>query len=255
MSKEIRLRGKTFARSQWPLVCVPLVARSSANVLQEAAILVEKQPDLIEWRIDFLDELDNFEVVLALLNHLRSVIGEIPLLLTRRSEQEGGETISLNEESVLDLYLQLLNTQQIDAIDYEIALPETNWAVLVDACKRNKVLLIGSYHNFDETPEQQTILDKLLLAEHLGADIAKAAVMPTSRADVLCLMAVTDIADKQLSIPVITMSMAELGLTTRLMGSVFGSCLTFAVGGKVSAPGQLPIEDVRAVTSVLQKYQ
>lgn len=255
MSKEIRLRGKSYRRNQWPLVCVPLVAKSSDAVLEEAALLVGKKPDVIEWRIDFLEGLEDTSEVVQLLGKLRVVIGDIPLLLTRRSVNEGGELIALDEAAVLDLYLHLLSTFQIDAIDYEIALPEANWSTLAEACKRSNVLLIGSYHDFDETPEQHIILNKLLLAERLGADIAKVAVMPESRADVLRLMTVTETADNQLSIPVITMSMAELGLSTRLMGSVFGSCLTFAVGGKVSAPGQLPIEDVRAVTSVIQKHQ
>lgn len=255
MSKEIRLRGKSYPRSQWPLVCAPLVAQTPTELLKEADALVKKQPDLVEWRIDFLSELGDFDAMTLLLQQLRSIIGDIPLLLTRRSEREGGEAILLDEAAVLALYLQLLDTQLVDAVDYEVALPEANWAILADACKRNNALLIGSYHNFDETPDQQIILDKLLLAQRLGADIAKTAVMPVSQADVLRLMTATDLADKQLSIPVITMSMAELGLSTRLIGSQFGSCVTFAVAGKISAPGQLPIEDVRAVTSVLKKHQ
>jgi 3-dehydroquinate dehydratase-1 len=52
---------------------------------------------------------------------------------------------------------------------------------------------------------------------------------------------------------VVSMSMAGLGALTRVCGGTFGSALTFAVGGAPSAPGQLPIEDVRAGLALLRR--
>lgn len=255
MVKQVKLRGKTFYREQWPLICTPLVAADIESLVSQAKSLINTNPDIIEWRIDFFAELSQTDKVVAALKQIRQTIGEVPLLVTRRSINEGGEPIELDEAAVLELYLRLLETRAVDAIDYEIALSESYWQTLVSACQEAKVLLIGSYHNFDRTPRADDILGKLQQAEALGANIAKAALMPASLADVLTVLAVTDKADQLLSIPVITMSMAELGLSTRLMGSVFGSCLTFAVGAEVSAPGQVPVDDVKAVVSVIQKYQ
>ena len=52
--------------------------------------------------------------------------------------------------------------------------------------------------------------------------------------------------------PVVTMSMGGLGAVSRVSGAVFGSALTFATaGGAPSAPGQLPVERVRAMLELL----
>jgi len=47
--------------------------------------------------------------------------------------------------------------------------------------------------------------------------------------------------------------MGPLGAVTRLLGGVFGSSLTFAVGATASAPGQIPIEDLQTVLAIIQK--
>jgi 3-dehydroquinate dehydratase-1 len=49
------------------------------------------------------------------------------------------------------------------------------------------------------------------------------------------------------------MAMGGLGAVSRVCGGVFGSALTFAVGAAPSAPGQMPIDDVRAALAVLQR--
>jgi 3-dehydroquinate dehydratase-1 len=77
--------------------------------------------------------------------------------------------------------------------------------------------------------------------------------MPQSLQDVHRLLGATLRASERLAIPVISMSMGGLGAVTRLCGGVFGSALTFAVGSAASAPGQVPIADVRAAVAVLQR--
>ena len=77
--------------------------------------------------------------------------------------------------------------------------------------------------------------------------------MPKDLDDVLTLLATTRAASKTLHIPLISMAMGPLGAVTRLVGGVFGSSLTFAVGAAASAPGQVPIDDLRAVLTVLQQ--
>ena len=91
------------------------------------------------------------------------------------------------------------------------------------------------------------MLEGLRAMAGAGADVAKLAVMPRSARDVARLLAVTAQASEELGLPVVTMSMGALGAVSRVSGTVFGSALTFAtVDGDPSAPGQLPIEQVRA---------
>ena len=90
-------------------------------------------------------------------------------------------------------------------------------------------------------------------AERLGADVAKVAVMPSDAQDVLALLAATDRARQTLSIPLISMSMGGVGSLSRIMGWVYGSAATFAVGQTSSAPGQIAIEDLRTVLAIMQR--
>jgi 3-dehydroquinate dehydratase-1 len=77
--------------------------------------------------------------------------------------------------------------------------------------------------------------------------------MPQSMEDVHRLLGATLHASRSLPIPVISMAMGGLGAVTRVCGGAFGSALSFAVGSAASAPGQIPIEDVRAAVRVLQQ--
>jgi 3-dehydroquinate dehydratase-1 len=53
--------------------------------------------------------------------------------------------------------------------------------------------------------------------------------------------------------PLITMSMGDLGMISRIAGGIFGSDLTFGSGGKTSAPGQIPMDELRAAMKILYK--
>jgi 3-dehydroquinate dehydratase I len=97
------------------------------------------------------------------------------------------------------------------------------------------------------------LFDRYRQAQALGGDIGKLAVMPRSSADVLALLQATLQASSELAIPVAGMSMGALGAVTRLAGGEFGSALTFAVGQAASAPGQLPIEELRRALALLRR--
>ena len=77
--------------------------------------------------------------------------------------------------------------------------------------------------------------------------------MPRHRLDVLTLLAATLEADGKAGIPLISMSMGPLGAVTRMIGGVFGSSLSFAVGAASSAPGQMPIADLTTVYDVIRR--
>ena len=54
-----------------------------------------------------------------------------------------------------------------------------------------------------------------------------------------------------LEIPIVTMSMGAEGVVTRLAGGLFGNDITFAIGKNASAPGQIPIGELRRAMAVL----
>jgi 3-dehydroquinate dehydratase-1 len=166
---------------------------------------------------------------------------------------EGGEKIALSEAQVIALYAAVCESKAIDMIDYEMGNDRDNIVQVRDAARANSIQLVLSFHNFSYTPGLDYLTEKFLLADQLGADVAKVAVMPRNLDDVLVLLTATRQASKTLRIPLISMSMGPLGAMTRLFGWTFGSALTFAVGAASSAPGQVPIEDLNTVLQILQK--
>ena len=114
-----------------------------------------------------------------------------------------------------------------------------------------KVLIVTG--DGGESYETWFAVQRFQEAERLGGDVGKVAVMPRDRADVLTLLAATAQADAKARIPLISMSMGPLGSVTRMVGGVFGSSLSFAVGAGSSAPGQMPIADLNAVYDVIRR--
>ena len=71
--------------------------------------------------------------------------------------------------------------------------------------------------------------------------------------DVLRLLAATAEADDKTRIPLISISLGPLGSVTRMVGGLFGSWLSFAVGESASAPGQIPIGDLVSVYDIIRR--
>ena len=142
----------------------------------------------------------------------------------------------------------------LDLVDYELGNPaDRSSPAFARASREFGIGLVGSYHNFQSTPDVATLVGKFRDAQTHGADVGKVAAMPKSRDDVLALLTATDEASRTLDIPLISMSMGPFGSVSRMVGGVFGSALTFAVGKSSSAPGQIPIEELRSVLATVRR--
>jgi len=249
----IELKGQPIAGGKFPLICTPLVGCTFNKLMAELEVVLTKQPDVLEWRVDFFEKIGDSGAVVAAAKAIKNRAKDIPLLFTRRSTLEGGEPIALTEDQLLSLYETLCQSHCIDLIDYEMANQPTHIARVRTAAKAHDIKLLLSFHNFSDTPGLDSLIAKFLLAEQLGADVAKVAVMPRDLDDVLTLLMATREASKRLRIPLISMSMGPLGAITRIVGGVFGSSLSFAVGSAASAPGQIPIDELSAVLTILKR--
>ncbi len=250
--KAIETRGRKLG-GETPLICTPLVGRSRQRILAEAASVVAKKPDVIEWRVDYFEAIGDVAAVLDAAHALRAAVGELPVIFTRRSSKEGGEPIGIGDEEVVRLYDAVAATRLVDFIDFEMGNDPDHVRRVRDSTRAHGARLILSYHNFSYTPGIDFLVQRFLEAERLGADVAKVAVMPRDRMDVLTLLAATAQADARGRIPLISMAMGPLGSVTRMVGGVFGSSLSFAVGDTASAPGQIPIADLSTVYDIIRR--
>ncbi len=234
-----------------PLICLSLVGAAKEEIIKEAGLLVAMEPDLLEWRVDAYDKVENIGDCLTVLKELRTNICEIPLIFTCRIDSEGG-IAKISRQKRLELITAAIETGDVDIVDIELC----NDAEFVEEIRNIAILhgvkLIFSYHNFKETPSESFIYQKLVEAQTAGADISKLAVMPKTYQDVLTLLSATNKArNGEVHGPIVTMSMGEEGAVSRLAGGLFGSDITFAVGVKSSAPGQIPIKDLKESMVVL----
>ncbi len=247
---KVIVRGRVIG-GPLPLICLPLVAKSRDGLLEQAHEQVLLQPDLLEWRIDAYQKATDVADCLSLLKNLREVIGGIPLIFTCRVEKEGGFQ-RISQGNRLELITAALETGRIDLVDIELCNAEDFIETVRKSCSLNEVKLILSHHNFSETPSGEFIYTTLLKAQKMGADIAKLAAMPKNYTDVLTLMNATNRARNEgVDLPMITISMGQEGGITRLAGGLFGSDITFAAGSTSSAPGQLPLADLRMGMALL----
>ena len=67
----------------------------------------------------------------------------------------------------------------------------------------------------------------------------------------LLLQATEEMLSQHARKPLITMSMGDLGMVTRICGGFFGSAVTFGSAAQASAPGQLPSEHLRTLLSLM----
>lgn len=247
---QVTVRGAVIGGPR-PLICLPLVGDTKAKILKEAKELVTLQPDLLEWRVDAYDKVESVEVVLSLLKELRGNISDIPLIFTCRIELEGGVK-KIAQKKRLELLTAAMESGNVDIVDIELCNGEEFVKAIKERAKANNVKLILSYHNFKETPSEAFIYAKLVEAQSAGADIAKLAAMPKNYGDVLTLLSATNKArNESVEVPIVTMSMGPEGAISRLAGGLFGSDITFAIGMQASAPGQIPIKDLKTGMTLL----
>ena len=276
--KTVKIRGVEIGAGI-PKICVPIVGTAKKEILEQAAALRTVPADMAEWRIDWFENVYDFEALSDVLKELRAVLGDLPLLMTFRTSGEGGEK-AIAPEAYAELNIRAARTGLIDLVDVELftgggidpedvgrasengpgqaytAQSAGNGIVrrIIREAHAANVFVVASSHDFDRTPDKEELIRRLRLMQDLDADILKAAVMPRCRKDVLTLLAATEemtsvYADR----PVVTMSMAGAGVISRLCGEVFGSAITCGAAGRTSAPGQMDARDLRTALELIHK--
>ena len=252
VTKPLRIRSVEFG-GQKPLFCVPLVAADMDSLVAQAAVARGLSPDLVEWRADSYtgQTADGF---VGSAERLRAQMGEIPVIFTLRVKAEGGAR--LIDQGLRSACIEaVLRSRQVDIVDLELSNGREFLKPLIDTAHHHGVSVILSFHDFAKTAGYDELFGTIRALVQAGADIAKIACMPQTTEDTLRMLQVTFAARSAFpDVPLCTMSMGKLGSITRTAGFLFGSDMAFAVGQKVSAPGQIPLADARAITERLLAY-
>lgn len=237
--------GKITLSNNQARVCVPVMGKTTEEVLHQLKSVVAMEPDIIEWRGDFF-ETDNNEGYLNVLKQMKDVNENIPVIFTIRTDSEGGnKKIGWNEYCDLCLFIAEKGKEfNVEFVDVEV-FKDDKANELINSLHEKGMNVIGSNHHFDKTPDKEEMVKILSTIEKSGADVCKLAVMPRDKKDVEVLIEASKETDEKIKAPIITMSMGELGAITRVIPKITKTSVTFAAGVSASAPGQPGIKVVR----------
>lgn len=248
----VEVRGLVLGEGM-PKICVPIVGRTKEEILLQIETCKAAEPDLVEWRADWYEDVLEADRLLDVLSVLREALENLPLLVTFRTKQEGGEQ-EISAEAYKEFLKCVLASGKADLIDVELFMGDELLESIAKAAHPCGVKVVASSHDFAKTPEKEEIIRRLCRMQELGADLLKIAVMPKSTGDVLTLLQATwEMHSVHAKQPVITMSMGGTGAISRLSGEVFGSALTFGSAGKASAPGQVAVQELKNVLKVVHE--
>ena len=121
---------------------------------------------------------------------------------------------------------------------------------LIELAKQFRCKVIISYHNFDLTPDIDTLHQIIEHSKDMGADLVKLAVTANSPADCAKLMSLYSRHSN-----LIAFAMGETGKITRIAAPFLGADFTFVSVDEehLTATGQLTVSQMGTIYHILEK--
>lgn len=199
--------------------------------------LSEENFDYLELRLDVIDDIDT-DKAKDIIESIKKITQK-PIILTNRTKNEGGFFERSEEERIKILSD---NAHLVEITDVELSTQEHLRQMVTD--NANKTII--SYHNFDETPSEDTLQETIDKSFEIG-DIPKIAVKPHTMEDTYIILRLL-MKNKG----IIAISMDSIGSYTRIMAPIMGAPVTYAAITDESAPGQL---DIKTTTLMIKKLK
>lgn len=185
--------------------------------------------DAVELRLDLGDKLDLTKIRI-ILKHIT-----VPVIFTLRNKEQGGNYPNSEKSRLQDIIdLGSLNPQYFD-LEYNISEDFINFFT----SNYPNIKLIGSYHNFIETPND---LQKILnLLQSKKFDLFKIATYANNTLDTLRMLI---FVQESKSNNLIGICMGQLGMPTRVLGKIVGNRMNYTILDEeyISAPGQITLD-------------
>ncbi|MFC7249647.1 type I 3-dehydroquinate dehydratase [Halomicroarcula sp. GCM10025324] len=201
--------------------------------------------DGVELRMDLTDDP---------LAQLDAYDGDLPVLVTNRVEWEGGATADTADR--LDALETAVEFDAVEAVDLELASLEGDGdhdaARVADHAREHDASVVVSTHDFEATPDRETLVGRLERACAVG-DVGKVATTAHTPDDVLAMLVATRVLTTA-GERVATMCMGEAGRHSRAVAPLYGSKIGYAPvdPGAATAPGQYDLATLRHLVEQLE---
>jgi 3-dehydroquinate dehydratase/shikimate dehydrogenase len=209
------------------------------SLLERASAEIASGSSFLEFRIDFLR--DPFEGVSAV-EEITRKFPECQILATCRRHQNHGRFNGSVDEQI-DLLEKTANAGAF-GVDVEIESAEVAKKALERL--RRQTHLILSYHNFNGTPPMDKVLRRMM---KISAEAYKLVTTARKPSDLWRLL---QLAKKNPKLPLILLSMGEVGFPSRVLSLRMGCLYSYAAPDtqEGTAPGQIPVRAMRNIYRV-----
>lgn len=246
--KTVKLRNVVLGSGHLALI-MPIAARSFEEVISLAKEFEPYDADILEWRVDYLEDLENLPALLETAKALREAVGERSIMVTPRHHEENGVR-EIKPEAKEKILFTLIRSGQIDMVDVEMRYGKSYIQNIRQECHRYGVALMVSYHDLKRTPDTPEVISLLQKEVELGADVCKVSFVAETYGDTDRLgKSIGKAREAGIDVPIVSISAGPKGVLSRICGDVFGSDGTFVSTGKTH---QIHIDDVRALRKSLK---
>lgn len=202
------------------------------NLDKLLAQIMTKNPDIVEFRMDKLEDSDSAAAIGAKKT--------FPAIAAHRGTKD---------PTLRNDLLQAAAKSGFEYVDIDQAWPYAR--KLAEMCKASGAKIIASTHNFQDTPSQTQLGAVLESMRESPVDICKIVTTANHPRDNLVVL--NFLEDKSRGARLISFAMGSLGIPSRILSPVYGAEFTFAALSSESktAEGQLSIDDLRDAWQLL----
>ena len=233
-----------------PKIVVPIDQKTERQIIPQSQQAFVSPAEIIEWRADYFENWKDDNAVLRILKSIRMNIGAKALLFTFRSKEEGSN-VAIKDGEYLHLLKLAIDSRLIDLIDVECCVSEYRAIELISYAHEKKVPVIGSNHSFIKLLTIGEMDYRIRYMQKLGVDIAKIVVQPERKKDVYKILCATYDLCEDLELPIAVLGRSDIGKYTRVLGEMFGSCMTWSTLSKAENPGEIDVYRISEIISSL----
>jgi 3-dehydroquinate dehydratase type I len=218
---------------------VSILPKTADEALKLIAQADEAAADLVEVR---LDELENVDNLADLASH-----GKTPKIATNRLANSKGKFTGTETEQK-----RVLLTAAKSGFEYvDIELSASNLREFTTEISEYGAKPLVSFHDFAHSLELAELYAVLEREIACGADVCKIVTTARRLEDNLTLLNFTTAACKRAH--VVCFAMGNLGKVSRLLSPLFGCVFTFATLelGRETAPGQMTVQEMKSAYELL----
>ena len=143
-----------------PKICVSNIGVTKEEILALTKKYTNIPMDVMEWRVDWYEDVTDTAKVIETAKEIRELLGEIPFLFTFRTSKEGGN-FQLPDEDYKTLNIAVAQSGYVDIVDVEIFTGDEIVTEMIEKIHAAGAKIIASNHDFDQTPSQSDIVYRL----------------------------------------------------------------------------------------------